>query len=179
MRKIKNCILAIALLILPILSWAQETVAQRWVRSFDGKQGITTISISRGMFKVLSKVKSTDPEYQDIIRFASKLQEFKIVIADEGDKTNKTSTITNEFNRLIANAPLQQYEELMSINEGMNEIVFRVLERNDHIQELLMTITGTDQIVMFIKGDFKLNELTDISDDLNISGMNKIQKLKK
>lgn len=179
MRKIKKCILSIALFMLPALSWGQETVAQRWVHSFEGKQGITTISISRAMFKMLSKVKSTDPEYQDIIRFASKLQEFKIVIANEGDKASKPSVAANEFNRLISIISLPQYEELMSINEGMNKIVFRVMERNDHIQELLMTITGTDQIVMFIKGDFKLNELTEISDDLNISGINKIQKLKK
>lgn len=179
MKRIKNSIALLLFILLPVTGYSQESAAQKWVHSFEGKSGITMVSISPAMFRMLSKIKSTDPEYQQITRFASKLREFKIILADGDDKSAKAVAAKNEFNRLIAHVPLHQYEELMSVNEGTNKIVFRVIEQNDRIQELLMTISGSDQIVMFIKGDFKLNELTEISDDLNISGMNKIQKLKK
>lgn len=179
MKRIKNSIAILLFILLPVTVYSQESAAQKWVHSFEGKAGITMISISPAMFKMLSKIKSTDPEYQQITRFASKLKEFKIILADGDNKSAKAIAAKNEFNRLIAQVPLHQYEELMSVNEGVNKIVFRVIEQNDRIQELLMTISGSDQIIMFIKGDFKLNELTEISDDLNISGMNKIQKLKK
>ena len=170
--------LIVILMLLPAVAMAQESPVQRWVRSFEGKNGITTVSISSAMFKLLSKVSSSDPEYKDIVRFASKLQEFKIVVVDDEDQKAKASG-RNEFSKLVSGAPLGSYDELMSINESGNHIVFRVLEKNDRILELVMTITGTDQVIMYIKGDFKLNELTEISDAVNITGMNKIKKLKK
>lgn len=176
MKYLKNNLFLFVLFLLAFRANAQESPAQRWIRSFEGRTGITTVSISGTMFKMLSKVKTNDPEYKDIVRFSSRLQDFKVIVVE--DENNKSAG-RNEFNRLIGSAPLNNYEELMSVNEGGNRIVFRVLERNDHIQELLMTITGTDQVILFIKGDFKLNELTEISDDLNITGMNKIKKLKK
>jgi hypothetical protein len=176
MKQLKNSFFLLALLLLPVWGMAQGSPAQQWIRSFEGKTGVTTVSISSTMFKMLSKVNSKDPEYQEISRFASKLQDFKIVVVEDEDKK---SMARSEFARLIGKAPLSNYEELMSVNEGGNHIVFRVLERNDQIQELIMTITGEDQVILFIKGDFRLSELTKISDDMNITGMNKIKKLKK
>lgn len=176
MKYLKNTLSFFVLFLLAFRANAQESPAQRWIRSFEGRNGITTVSISGTMFKMLSKVKTNDPEYKDIVRFSSRLQDFKVIVVED---ENSKSSGRNEFNRLIGSAPLNNYEELMSVNEGGNRIVFRVLERDDHIHELLMTITGTDQVILFIKGDFKLSELTEISDDLNITGMNKIKKLKK
>ncbi|WP_118973880.1 DUF4252 domain-containing protein [Taibaiella koreensis] len=175
MKQIK--IILLILLLLPVLASAQESPAQKWLHSFEGRSGITTVSITSAMFKLLSKISSSDPEYQDIVRFAAKLQDFKIVLIDSDDP--KKAPAKAEFNRLLSSAPLSQFEELMSIRESDNHIVFRVMQRNNHIQELIMTISGDDQAIIFIKGDFKLNELTQISDDMNITGMDKIKKLKK
>ena len=177
MKNIKNLLCFLALFMLPIAATAQESPVQKWIRSFEGKNGITTVSISSTMFRLLSKINSSDPEYKDIIKFSSKLQDFKIVVVEDDDPNKGAGK--SEFNRLVSSAPLNGYEELMSVNESGSHIVFRVLESNDHIRELIMTITGTDQVILFIKGDFKLSELTEISDDMNITGMNKIKKLKR
>lgn len=173
----KLLITVVFLLLLPLFSEAQLSTAQKWVSSFEGRPGVTVVSISRAMFKMLSKLKPSDPGYQDVVRFASRLQEFKIIVADNDDPKNKAASA--ELNRLIGNASLPQYEELMSVSDGGSRIVFQVLEQDDHIRELLMRITGSEQVILFIKGDFKLAELTDISGDMNISGLNKVQKLKK
>lgn len=180
MKKIKNYILAFTLLLLlPLAVKAQESPAQKWIRTFDGRPGITTVSISKTMFRMLSRIKSTDPDYETIARFASRLQDFKIMVIDNDDTKVNNARVRTEFARLVNTAALSNYEDLMTVNEGGNHIAFRILERNNRIQELIMTITGSDNVVMLIKGDFTLEELTDISDDMNISGMNKIKKLKK
>lgn len=177
MKQLKNILCFLALLLMPAMATAQESPVQKWIRSFEGRNGITTVSISSTMFRLLSRINSSDPDYKDIIRFSSKLQDFKVVVV-EGEGNSK-ATARTDFNRLMGSAPLKGYDELMSVNEGGNHIVFRVLERDDHIRELIMTITGTDQVILFIRGDFKLNELTEIADDMNITGMNKMKKLKK
>jgi len=178
MKKIRH-ILAAVFLLLPAIVWAQESPAQKWIKTFDGRPGITTVSISRTMFKMLSKIKSSDPDYQVIARFASRLQDFKIMVIDDDDPKINNARARTEFIRLVNTASLGSYEDLMTINEGGNHIAFRILQHDDRIQELIMTITGSDNVVMLIKGDFTLNELTEISDDMNISGMSKLKKLKK
>ncbi|MBL7713052.1 MAG: DUF4252 domain-containing protein [Chitinophagaceae bacterium] len=215
---------------------AQESPAQKWVRTFEGQPGITTISISRPMFRLLSRIKSDDPDYQKIARFSSRLEDFKIMVIEEDKEMSekdrqrvaeaqrqaqktiekarlqieqqrasekeraamleKARAMANEsiekarrisgnaalkerFSRMVGNSALQGYEDLMTINEEGNHIAFRIMEKDDRIRELIMTITGSDNLLMLIKGDFTLNELSEISDDMNISGMNKFKKLKK
>lgn len=177
MRYLKTVFCLGAILLLPLLAAAQESPVQKWLHSFEGRNGITTVSITSAMFKLLSKINSSDPDYQDIVRFASKLQDFKIVLVEE-EAVGKAA-VKNDFNRLISSAPLDNYEELMSIKESNSQIVFRVLQKDNHIRELIMTIAGNDQAIIFIKGDFRLNELTSISDNMDITGMDQIKKLKK
>lgn len=177
MKQVKVTLYILVMLLLPFATMAQESPVQKWLHSFEGKNGITTVSISSAMFKLLSKIDSSDPDYKEIARFASKLQDFKIIVVE--DDALKQPGIKTEFNRLVNNAPLDNFEELMSIKESNSQVMFRVLQRNNHIQELIMTVTGNDQVIMFIKGDFKLSELTQISEDMNITGMDKLKKLKK
>lgn len=235
MKNLKNYILLMLCLACMTAS-AQESPAQKWVRSFEGQPGITTISISRPMFRLLSRIKSNDPDYQKIARFSSRLEDFKIMVVEEdkamserdrlrveearrqAQKTiekarlqieqlrasekeraaqlEKARAMANEsiekarrlsanaalkekFSRMVNSSALNGYEDLMTINEEGNHIAFRIMEKNDRIQELIMTITGSDNLLMLIKGDFTLNELSELSDDMNISGMNKFKKLKK
>lgn len=176
MKPLKNLLCLLLVLLLPVLATAQESPVQKWLHSFDGKSGITTVSITSAMFKLLSRINSSDPDYQDVVRFASKLQDFKVVLVE--DDAAKPA-LRNDFSRLVSAAPLDNFEELMSIKESGNQITFRALQHNNSIRELIMTITGSDQVIIFIKGDFKLNELTRISEDMDITGMDKIKKLKK
>jgi hypothetical protein len=237
MKAIKYSFILLLAMLLSLHTRAQESPAQKWVRSFEGQPGITTISISRTMFKLLSRIKSSDPDYQKIARFSAGLQDFKIMVIDE-DKTmsekdrqrfedaqvqakkmvekarlqiekerissekvradllekarasaresiekarrlSERAALKDKFSRLVNSSTLNGYEDLMTINESGNHIAFRIMEKNDRIQELIMTITGSDNVVMLIKGDFTLNELSEISEDVNISGMNKLKKLKK
>lgn len=177
MKHLKTLLCLCAVLLLPAVLKAQESPMQKWLRSFEGRNGITTVSITSAMFKLLSKIGSADPGYKDVVSFASKLQDFKVIVVED-EAPSKTAG-RSEFNRLIGSAPLGGFEELMSVKESRSQIIFRVLQQDNHIRELVMTITGSDQAIIFIKGDFKLNELTRISDNVDIAGMDKIKKLKK
>lgn len=170
----KNTLLVILLVVLPFLSMAQDSPAQKFIKGYDGKEGFTTVSISKAMFRMLSKVKSDDPDYQVIARIASKLEDFKILIYEAKDVK-----IAAGFTQLVKTLKNNNYEDLMSVNEGENHIAFSVVERNNRIRELVMTITGEENLVMLIKGDFLLDELVAIANDMNIAGMNKIQQIKK
>lgn len=166
-------IIYLLLLCLPLTSMAQS-LAQKVASDYEGKKGYTTVSISKSMFKMLSRIKTTDPEYKDFQKFLSNLEGIKILIQEDA----KTNTLKNDLALLAHSLTKNGYEELMNINEDGNIISFKTLEKNNRIRELVMSITGEDTVLMIISGNFLLDELTSISDNVNIGGMDQVKKLK-
>lgn len=158
---------------LPLTAMAQS-LAEKVVSNYEGKKGYTSINISKSMFKMLSRVKTTDPEYQDLQKFVSHLNGIKILIQEDAQTNTFKNDLASLANSLIKNG----YEELMNINEEGNVISFKTFEKNNRIQELVMSITGEDTVLMIISGNFLLDELTSISDEINIGGMDQVKKLK-
>jgi len=166
-------IIYLLLLCLPLTAMAQS-LAQKVASDYEGKKGYTTVSISKSMFKMLSRIKTTDPEYKDFQKFLSNLEGIKILIQEDA----KTNTLKNDLTSLAHSLTKNGYEELMNINEDGNIISFKTLEKNNRIRELVMSITGEDTVLMIISGNFLLDELTSISDNVNIGGMDQVKKLK-
>ncbi len=166
-------IIFLLLLCLPLTVMSQS-LAQKTATNYEGKKGYTTVNISKSMFKMLSRIKTTDPEYQNFQKFLSNLEGFKILVEEDA----KNKTFKNDLSLLAQSLSKKGYEELMSINEDGNNISFKVLEKNNRIRELVMSITGEDNVLMIISGDFILDDLISISDSVNIGEINQVKKLK-
>lgn len=166
-------IVFLLLLCFPLTTMAQS-LAQKVASDYEGKKGYTSVSISKSMFKMLSRIKTTDPEYASFQKFLSNLEGIKILIHEDA----KTNTLKNDLTSLAHSLTQNGYEELMNINEEGNIISFKTLEKNNRIRELVMSITGEDTVLMIISGNFLLDELTSISDNVNIGGMDQVKKLK-
>lgn len=166
-------IVLLLLFCLPLTAMAQS-LAEKVASNYEGKKGYTTVNISKSMFKMLSRIKTTDPEYKDFQKFISNLEGIKILIQEDAE----TNTLKNDLVSLAHSLTKNGYEEVMNINEEGNIISFKIRENNNRIRELVMSITGEDTVLMIISGNFLLDELTSISDNLNIGGMEQVTKLK-
>lgn|SRR5690606_3780850 len=166
-------IVLLLLFCLPLTAMAQS-LAEKVASNYEGKKGYTTVNMSKSMFKMLSRIKTTDPEYKDFQKFISNLEGIKILIQEDAE----TNTLKNDLVSLAHSLTKNGYEEVMNINEEGNIISFKIRENNNRIRELVMSITGEDTVLMIISGNFLLDELTSISDNLNIGGMEQVTKLK-
>jgi|SRR5690554_1605739 len=166
-------ILFLLIICLP-LSAMSQSLAEKLASNYEGKKGYTSVNISKSMFKMLSRISTTDPEYKDFQNFLSNLEGVKILIQEDA----KNNALKNDLTSLAHSLTKNGYEELMNINEEGNIISFKTLEKNNRIRELVMSITGEDTVLMIISGDFLLDELTSISDNVNIGGMDQVKKLK-
>lgn len=166
--------LIILLLILTPLTAISQTISQNIVSKYEGKKGYTSVTISKAMFKMLAKVKTTDPDYTTFQKFLNNLDGIKILIQEDSN----TNNLKNDILSLSGSLNKLGYEEIMKINEEGNIISFKTFEKNNRIQELVMSITGEDTVLMIISGNFLLDELNSASDNVTISGMNHVKKLK-
>ena len=75
----------------------------------------------------------------------------------------------------------KEYEELMTVRSDGELVKFMVKENTKgNIAELVMLVGGKDEFVaMSLLGDIDLNEISQIANDVNIDGMDKLKALNK
>src|SRR5690554_3903547 len=117
-------IVFLLLFCLPLTTIAQS-LAEKVASNYEGKKGYTSVNISKSMFKMLSRIKTTDPEYKDFQKFISNLEGIKILIQED----EETNTLKNDLASLAHSLTKNGYEELMNINEDGNIISFKTLEK--------------------------------------------------
>ena len=75
----KKIAIVVALAIAPMVSWAQNAFD-----SFENEKDVTSVLVTKNMFKLLSKMdlNSTDPEAQEYLKMVNDLDNIKIFTTD-------------------------------------------------------------------------------------------------
>ena len=173
----KKMYVLIAFILLPNLFFAQQTVFDK----FDGLDNVTSVLVTKKMFQMMGNVKmdGNDKEMQKFISLTKKLDNLK-VFTTSNPKIKADLKATSE--KYIASAGL---EELMRVKDGTQSIRISVKSagKDSQIRELLMVIedsgSGNETVLMSLTGDFDLNELSVLTDKMNLPGGNVLNKTAK
>ena len=173
----KKMYVLIAFILLPNLFFAQQTVFDK----FDGLDNVTSVLVTKKMFQMMGNVKmdANDKEMQKFISLTKKLDNLK-VFTTSNPKIKADLKATSE--KYIASAGL---EELMRVKDGTQSIRISVKSagKDSQIRELLMVIedsgSGNETVLMSLTGDFDLNELSVLTDKMNLPGGNVLNKTAK
>lgn len=154
--------------------------AQAIFDKFDGQEGVTSIIVNKKMFDLMSKVKmdASDKETQQYLSLIKKLDDLKVF-------TTKSAKIEGEM-KVIADKYIKTagLEELMRVNEDGRSIKILVKSgaSDSQIRELFMFIEGAkndDTVLMSLKGNFDLNEISVLTNKMKIPGGEDLKKATK
>jgi hypothetical protein len=173
----KKLYVLIAFILLPNLFFAQQAVFDK----FDGLDNVTSVLVTKKMFQMMGNVKmdANDKEMQKFISLTKKLDNLK-VFTTSNPKIKSDLKATSE--KYIASAGL---EELMRVKDGTQNIRISVKSagKDSQIRELLMFIedsgSGNETVLMSLTGNFDLNELSVLTDKMNLPGGNVLNKTAK
>jgi hypothetical protein len=173
----KKLYVLIAFILLPNLFFAQQTVFDK----FDGLDNVTSVLVTKKMFQMMGNVKmdANDKEMQKFISLTKKLDNLKVFTTSK-PKIKADLKATSE--KYIASAGL---EELMRVKDGTQSIRISVKSagKDSQIRELLMVIedsgSGNETVLMSLTGNFDLNELSVLTDKMNLPGGNVLNKTAK
>lgn len=152
---------------------AQNKAVDALFEKYGGKEGFTTVVITKHMFGLFSQVETAeDDEYMNMIK---NLKNIRILSAPG----HPVSGIN--FLKEIGDAlPETVYEELMIIKDEDQDVKFLVREENDTIVELLMIISGAEENVLIsISGIIDMKTIAKLSKSMNIEGMDQLEKIEK
>ena len=145
---------------------------------FDGQDDITAVVVTKKMFSLLSKMDVKDKETQQYVNLIKKLETLKVFVTENGKKSDEMKVIADKY---LKSASL---EELMRINDKGKSVKIYVKSgaSDSQIKELLMFIEGSgkeETVLMSLTGDFDLNELSVLTDKMNLPGGDDLKKASK
>jgi hypothetical protein len=148
--------------------------AQSDFSKFEDREDVTTVIVTQKMFKMISSTKSK--ESQQYINLVKKLENLR-VFTTESAKT--AAEMKSAADKHIKSAGL---EELMRVNDkGQNiKIMVKTGSTETKVKELLMFIEGSgkgaETVLMSLVGEFDLNDISMLTEKMNLPGGNELKK---
>lgn len=175
MKKITITILVTLVTIIPNLFFAQAAFDK-----FDGEDDVTTVVVSKKMFEMMGKVKmnKNDRKAQQYLNLLKKLDNLKVFVTTNG---KVAGDMKSTVGRYLTTSPLEQ---LIRVNERDKNVKIYVKSgiSDSQIKELLMFIEGgieNETILMSLTGNFDINEISVLTNKMNIPGGDELRKISK
>jgi len=177
----------LAIIVLPLTGMAQQDVFEK----YSDDPNVTYVNIKPKMFQMLAKlnVNVDDPEAQAYMDMVKSITSFKTIVTDNG-------AVSADISKWVKSRS-SKLEELMEVKDDGTEVKFYVHEGKDadHVKELLIFVTGIDKkmdenleingkqrsietVVVSMTGDIDLNEISKLTQQMNIPGGDHLEKKK-
>ncbi|WP_282786707.1 DUF4252 domain-containing protein [Flavobacterium croceum] len=163
------------LLIILALALFQAGFAQSVFDKFENQEGITTVTVNKKMFSLLSKMDVKDKETQQYVNLIKKLDNLKVFSTANDKKYAELKSVAEKYLKT------QGLEELMRVVEkGKNVKIFvKSGATESQLKELLLFIEGSgkdESVIMSLTGNFSLEELSALTDKMNLPGGEVLKK---
>ena len=147
---------------------------------FDGQDDVTSIVVNKKMFELMSKVKmdASDKQAQQYLNLIKKLDNLKVFVTTNSTWASEMKATAGKY---LKTASL---EELMQVNDKgkLVKIFVKSGATDSQIKELFMFIEGSgkeETVLMSLTGDFDLDELSVLTDKMNLPGRDVLNKASK
>lgn len=170
----KKLIITVILVLIPVLFFGQTAFDK-----FDGQDDVTAVVVNKKMFSMMGKVESNDKEAQQYLALIKKLDNLKVFTTSSAKTTAEMKATADKY------AKSAGLEELMRITDkGQNiRILIKSGPKESQVKELLMFIEGSgkgnETVLMSLTGLFDLNEISVLTDKMNLPGGDGLKKASK
>ena len=176
-----------AIMLLPLTGMAQKNIFEKYSDNSD----VTYVSIKPKMFQMIAKmgINVEDAEARAYMDMVQSITSFKTIVTDN-------QSISADISKWVKSRS-GGLEELMEVKDDGSEVKFYVKEGKDadHVKELLIFVNGIDKmmeekieingkerkietVVVSLTGDIDLNQISKLTDKMNIPGGQHLEKNK-
>jgi len=157
------------------IGFAQDNAVSKYFSDYQKSKDFTKLSVTSKMFALFADIDTKDPDQQELVEAMSKIKGVKGVIKENAE--NASELFTQAVAKVTADG---KYEELMSVEDATENILFMVLDNGGEINELLMVVGGNKHfMVMSLYGVIDLSQIAKLSSVMNINGMEQFRMLEK
>lgn len=168
----KTILLYTLLFLLAIPGKAQNKAVDDIFNKFEGKDGVTSVNISKDLMSLAAQMDSNDVKAKDLI---AQIAGVKILAFEKASSEDKAT-----FESMVKTLQLTDYKEMMVVKEKNNSVKMLTKENQGKISEFLLLVTGGDEPVLIsIVGSIDPKELGKLSSCMKMDGFQHFAKLSK
>lgn len=170
----KKLFVTLVVALMPALFFGQKAFDK-----FDGPEEITTVIVNKKMFSMMGKVDAKDPDAKTFLKLVDKLDNLRVFTTANSKYAAEMKATADQY---IKSSGL---EELMRVNDKGQNVRIMVKSGNTEtaVRELLMFIQGTgkgnETVLMSLTGNFDLNDLSALTDRMDLPGGASLKKASK
>ena len=154
---------------------AQESVTEKLYEKYSGKDGFTTVHITKELFGMIAQMnfEGEDAEEMNEMKDAmANLQFIRIVMYENGTEANADF---NAFKKDLDAFDLDGFAELMVVDEKDEKVRFLARQDGDIFKEFLVLIESDDEAgFISIFGDMDMETISKVSQSMGIQQMGKL-----
>lgn len=149
---------------------AQNKSIEDIFSKFEGKNGVTSVNISKDLMNMAAQMDSNDNKAKALF---GQISGVKILAFEKATPDEKVS-----FENMVKALSLSDYKELMVVKEKENSVRMLSKENQGKISEFLLLVTGGNEpVLVSITGNIDPKELGKLSSYMKMDGFQHLAKL--
>ncbi|MBN1132643.1 MAG: DUF4252 domain-containing protein [Bacteroidales bacterium] len=157
----KRLAIAIAVGLFPFLISAQQKAVENLFNRYQGIEGVTTVMIGPEMFQVMKSLNIEEIEGNEFP--VDKLTSVRILSIEDNDKFPGI----NFYEEVRKDLELDDFTEVMTVNDGNETVRMWMKNQDTQILEFLLIVGGGDNVLIYITGNFNMNDIEGIAESLD------------
>ncbi|MFA5417809.1 MAG: DUF4252 domain-containing protein [Bacteroidales bacterium] len=168
----KKSILMIAFAFLAAGAFAQGSVITNYFDKYADNDNFTKVSVSSKMFSMFTEMEPGSEAQKEFMEAVSKLKGLKIVMADS------ISNARDLYKKAAADVRKAGYDELMTVDDPDQSMLFSIKEKDGKINELIMVVGGKKNFVLLsLYGEIDLKNISKIAQDMKVEGLENLGRM--
>ncbi len=169
----KAKLVLIGIMLFSLSGMAQSTVVSKYFDKFSGNEDFTKVTVNSKMFSLFTELDAETTDEKDFLEAVSKIDGLKIIAADSVENAKEL------FAQVCIDISKDGYEELMTVEDGDEDMKFSIKEKNGKIEELIMVVGGKKSFVLLsLYGEIDLKNVSKIAKTMKINGLENLNKIK-
>ena len=157
----KKVVLFILVVAFPAFMMAQNSAVDKLFAKYQGKKGVTTVSISPELFQMVNAMGIEELEEQDLP--LDKVASVKILTIEDEEGWEDV----NFYNEIKKDLDVDDFEEVMTVDDGGEVVRMWMKVDKKTVSEFLLIVGGDDNVLIYITGDFNMNDLEELAESID------------
>jgi hypothetical protein len=156
----KKIAFILMVLMVPVLLSAQSSPLDKLFDKYYGHEGFTTVLVNQDMFEVLTRMEKSEGEIDgEMGEIFGNIKRVRVLAQEEEGEGMEGINFMEELEGMS----FDEYKELVFVKESDEEVRVLAKEAGGKLGELLIIVSGDDNVLVSIEGMFSMEDLGALS----------------
>ena len=151
---------------------AQESVTEKLYEKYSGKDGFTTVHITKELFSMIAQMEFEGDDAEEMNKMKESMANLQFIRILMYENCNGDNKVFNAFKKDLDTFDLNGFSELMVVDDKDEKVRFLARQEGDIFKEFLVLVESDDEAgFISIFGDIDFETISKVSQTMGLQHM--------